>query len=203
MPNVCTLTLGSYRTNCYLVWEDASKTCAVIDPGYAPDTVLAKAGELGLTVEAVLLTHGHFDHVGGVEKIVEETGCKLWMSQSDYSQFPNPITARLYPIANCDFTDVHFCEDGEIITAGGVCFTVMATPGHTHGSVCYLCDGVLFSGDTLFAGSCGRTDLPGGSGRCLRSSLARLSRLEGDFDVYPGHGPATTLTDEKRCNPYF
>lgn len=203
MPNIETLTLGEYQTNCYIVWEAGAKACAVIDPGYEPETVLAKVHELGLTVEAVLLTHGHFDHVGGVEAIVRATGCKLWMSESDWSQFPNPINAYFYPIANCDFTEVFFCEDDEEITAGGVRFTVMETPGHTYGSVCYFCDGAIFSGDTLFAGSCGRTDLPGGSGECLRNSLERLSELEGDYHVYPGHGEATTLAREKRYNPYM
>ena len=203
MLNIRTLTLGDYQTNCYLVWGDASNTCAVIDPGYEPDVILAKVKELNLTVDTILLTHGHFDHVGAVEKIVKKTGCKLWMSESDWSQFPGPVTAYLYPIANCDFTEVFFCEDHEEITAGGVHFTVMETPGHTYGSVCYFCGDAMFSGDTLFAGSCGRTDLPGGSGECLRNSLERLRELEENYTVYPGHGEATTLAYEKRYNPYL
>lgn len=203
MLKIHTLTLGAYQTNCYIVHDSASKSCAIIDPGYEPERVLAAVQDQGLTVDAVLLTHGHFDHVGGVQEIVEKTGCKLWMSESDWSQFPNPVTAFFYPIANCDFTEVNFCEDGEIIHAGGLTFTVIATPGHTWGSVCYLCDTALFSGDTLFAGSCGRTDLPGGSAKTLRDSLERLSELEQNYFVYPGHGEASTLAEEKKYNPYL
>ena len=203
MLKIHTLTLGAYQTNCYIVHDSASKSCAVIDPGYEPERVLAAVQDQGLTVDAVLLTHGHFDHVGGVQEIVEKTGCKLWMSESDWSQFPNPVTAFFYPIANCDFTEVNFCEDGEIIHAGGLTFTVIATPGHTWGSVCYLCENTLFSGDTLFAGSCGRTDLPGGSSKTLRDSLERLSELEQNYFVYPGHGEASTLAEEKKYNPYL
>lgn len=203
MVKIHTLTLGAYQTNCYIIHDDASTTCAVIDPGYEPQTILRKVRELGLALDAILLTHGHFDHVGAVEEIVKATGCKLWMSESDWSQFPNPVTAHYFPLANCSFTNVHFCEEGELITAGGLTFTVLSTPGHTSGSVCYLCGDALFSGDTLFAGSCGRTDLPGGSGEWMRWSLDRLAELEENPAVYPGHGSATTLSDEKRYNPYL
>ena len=203
MLKVHTLPLGAYQTNTYIVHDSASQSCAVIDPGYEAGTILKTVARLGLTVDAVLLTHGHFDHVGAVEEIVEEAGCKLWISESDWSQFPNPVTAYFYPIANCDFCEVSFCEDDEIIPAGGLTFRVLSTPGHTHGSVCYLCENVMFSGDTLFAGSCGRTDLPGGSGRFLRDSLERLAELKDDYIVYPGHGESTTLAEEKRYNPYM
>lgn len=203
MLKVHTLALGAYQTNTYIIHDSEATSCAVIDPGYEADTILKTAAQLGLTVDAVLLTHGHFDHVGAVEKIVEETGCQLWISESDWSQFPNPVTAYFYPIANCDFCEVQFCEDGEIIHAGGLTFKVIATPGHTHGSVCYLCENAMFSGDTLFAGSCGRTDLPGGSGKFLQASLERLAELEENYWVYPGHGESTTLTEEKRYNPYM
>ena len=203
MVKIHTMPLGDYQTNCYIVHEENANSCAVIDPGYAPETVLAKVRQLGLSVDAVLLTHGHFDHVGGVETIVKMTGCKLWMSQGDYSQVKSPQSDFFYPIHDCDFTEVWFCENDEVIHAGGLTFTVMETPGHTWGSVCFRCEDTLFSGDTLFAGSCGRTDLPGGDWNTIRDSLGRLAELEGDYAVYPGHGEATTLAAERRNNPYL
>ncbi len=198
---VHTLTLGAYQTNCYIVAENGR--CAVIDPGYDADKILTLLKEQQLTCDAILLTHGHFDHVGAVEALVEATGCALWMSESDWSQFPNPVTAYFYPLANCDFCEVYFCEEGELITVAGLTFEALATPGHTAGSMCFRCGNALFTGDTLFAGSCGRTDLPGGDGKWLKWSLERLAELKEDFTVYPGHGPATTLSREKKTNPYM
>ncbi len=203
MLKIDILPLGDYQTNCYIVREDGSKSCAILDPGYAPQQVLDFVKARDMTVDAVLLTHGHFDHVGGVETIVKATGCALWMREADWSQFKTPENAFFYPIANCDFAEVSLCEEGEHIHAGGVTFTVMETPGHTWGSVCYLCEDALFSGDTLFAGSCGRTDLPGGDWNTIKASLSRLAELEGDYKVYPGHGESTTLERERRTNPYM
>lgn len=203
MVTIHTLVLGAYQTNCYIVHDDSSKSCAVIDPGYEPEKILTLTDKLGLTVDAVLLTHGHFDHVGAVEALVSRTGCKLWMKEADYTQKPSPIASFFYPIHDCDFTEVSFCEEGEQIHAGGLMFTVLETPGHTWGSVCYRCEDVIFTGDTLFAGACGRTDLPGGDAQWLRRSLARLAALEEDPTVYPGHGESSSLAREKRYNPYL
>ena len=203
MFTVYTLPLGDYQTNCYIVCAAESKTCAVIDPGYFPERILSFLADKGLGLDAILLTHGHFDHVGAVKALVEATGCRLWMKESDYTQRSNPQNDFLYPIHDCDFCEVSFCEEGEKIRAGGAVFTVMETPGHTWGSVCYLCENAIFSGDTLFAGSCGRTDLPGGDYGTIVLSLERLAELQGDYTVYPGHGSATTLAQERMYNPYM
>ena len=198
--NIKKMPLGQLQTNCYLVWADGSKGCAVIDPGYEADRILAAAKELDLTIEAILLTHGHFDHVGAVEELVEKTGCKLWMNQLDWSQPNSPMTSFLYPIANCDFCEVWFFEDRQELTAGGLTFTVRETPGHTAGSVCFFCGDAIFSGDTLFAGGCGRTDL-GGDWNTIQTSLRMLRDLPGDWRVFPGHGESTTLAAERQFNP--
>ena len=203
MIKIHTLPLGEYMTNTYIVHDMGAESCAVIDPGYRPDVILAQVKKLGLKVDAILLTHGHFDHVGAVEKIVEETGCKLWMREADWSQDLSPATAFFYPLANCDFTEVQFCEEGQEISAGGLTFHVMETPGHTWGSVCYICEDAMFSGDTLFARGCGRTDLPGGNWDTIEASLKRLASLEENYTIYPGHGGSTTLAYEKRYNPYM
>lgn len=203
MIKIHTLSLGAYQTNCYIVHEAAAQSCCIIDPGYEADTILKKVASLGMTVDAILLTHGHFDHVGAVEEIAEQTHCQLWMHKADWALPIDPMTTSFYPLANCDFTEVCFCEDQTQITAGGLNFLCLQTPGHTRGSVCYLCDGAIFSGDTLFAGSCGRVDLPGGDGSAMAASLNQLAQLEGSYAVYPGHGFSSTLQREKQSNPYL
>ena len=129
------LTLGAYQTNCYIVCAPESQTCAVIDPGYAPEKILAFLAEKGLTLDAILLTHGHFDHVGGVEALVKATGCALWMHQSDYTQFKSAENVFFYPIHDCDFCEVNFCEEGELIHAGGLTFR-SCTPPAIPGALC-------------------------------------------------------------------
>lgn len=197
-----TMPLGELQTNCYLVWADGSKSCAVIDPGYHARHILDTAKRLGLTIDSILLTHGHFDHVGAVEQLVTETGCKLWMHEADWSKTNTPMNSFLYPIANCDFCEVCFFKDFQEISAGGLTFTVRETPGHTAGSVCFFCGDACFSGDTLFAGGCGRTDL-GGDWNTIVRSLHMLRDLPGNPVVYPGHGARTLLDTERKHNPYM
>lgn len=193
MVNILALPLGAYQTNCYLVWGDGSDRCAVIDPGYEPDAVLSQVQKLGKTVEAVLLTHGHFDHVGGVNAIAERTGCPVYLCHEDLS-IPAQLTL---PLCQTE----HYGE-GDTLTLAGLSFRILHTPGHTGGSVCLLTEDCLFSGDTLFQGSCGRTDL-GGDWAAILQSLRRLKALPGDYKVYPGHGDATTLEEERKYNPYM
>lgn len=191
---ILTMTVGAYQTNCYMVWGKGNQ-CVLIDPGYEPEAILEQVRLQGKTVAAILLTHGHFDHVGGVKVIAAQTGCRVWLC-ADELALPGTISnGPLY------YTDTY--ADGQSITVAGLTFQVLHTPGHTPGCVCLLCEDVMFSGDTLFAGSCGRTDLPGGSWEVLRASLNRLAQLEGDYRVYPGHGEPTTLLREKKSNPYL
>ena len=195
MLNMKHLALGAYQTNCYLVWEENSPTCVVIDPGYEPDTILVEAKKLGKEITAVLLTHGHFDHVGGVRELAAETGCPVYLHEAELSMPPQMTAGPLF------YTNTY--GEGDFVEAAGLSFKVLHTPGHTPGSVCLLCENAMFSGDTLFWGSCGRTDLPGGSWVTIRKSLLRLADLSGDYDVYPGHGDATTLSFERKMNPYM
>ena len=190
-----TLALGAYETNCYILWNDGSKECIVIDPGYEPERVLGAVKTLGKELRAILLTHGHFDHVGAVREIFSQTDCDIYLCPADCAM-PEQMTAG--PLC---YTNSY--QDGDILNLAGLTLRVLHTPGHTPGSVCLLCDDSLFAGDTLFAGSCGRTDLPGGSWTELQASLSRLKSLEAEYTVYPGHGEATTLSNEKRYNPYL
>ena len=195
MLKIYALPLGAYQTNCYIIHEADSKTCCVIDPGYTPHVVLDKAQELGLTVEAILLTHGHFDHVGGVKEIAAETGCKVYIHPEELSMPPMMTNGPLY------YT--HTYTEGSRLSLAGLTIFVRHTPGHTPGSVCLLVDDAMFSGDTLFAGSCGRTDLPGGSWTTISQSLRFLASMQSNFRVFPGHGESTTLDEEKQYNPYM
>ena len=189
------LTLGLYQTNCYLIHDEASKACCVIDPGYDADAILEECEKLGLSVEAILLTHGHFDHVGAVKDLAAETGCKVYLHTADLAMPPMMTAGTLY------YTDTY--TEGSQLNLAGLSIGVLHTPGHTPGSVCLVTENTMFSGDTLFCGSCGRTDLPGGSWKTIRESLLRLSSIDRDLIVYPGHGESTTLAWEKQYNPYM
>ena len=192
--NVKKLALGAYQTNCYLLWE--GDKAVVIDPGYEPDTILRALETLGMELSAILLTHGHFDHVGAVKELVAETGCEVYIHAAEAALPPMMTAGELY------FTRT-YAEGDTICPIPGLELTVLHTPGHTPGSVCLLWGDQLFSGDTLFAGSCGRVDFPGGNPQEMLRSLRRLASLEADYQVHPGHGESTTLAEEKRHNPYM
>ena len=195
MLNIETLPLGAYQTNCYIVYTDDSSECIVIDPGYEPETVLLAVKRLKKDLAAILLTHGHFDHVGAVKDLVADTDCKVYIHEYELS-LPATLTAGpLY------YTDVY--DEGDILSLAGVTIRILHTPGHTPGSVCLMIEDNLFSGDTLFRDSCGRTDLPGGNPTEIFQSLRRLAALEGDYRVLPGHSMETTLDEEKMYNPYM
>ena len=193
--NILTLPLGSYQTNCYIAWGENSDDCIVIDPGYEPEIVLAETQRLGKSIAAILLTHGHFDHVGGVRWLEMETDCPVYLHLQELT-LPENFTAG--PLV---YTRGY--DEGDMLEVAGLRLRVLHTPGHTPGSVCLLAEDTIFSGDTLFMDACGRTDFPGGDGALMRKSLLRLAALEGDYRVLPGHGAATTLTQERKYNPYL
>ena len=195
MIKIHKLPLGLYQTNAYIIHDETSKTCCVIDPGYEAPTILRKVNQLGLQVEAILLTHGHFDHVGAVKDMVADTDCDVYICDGDLSLPPMFTNGKIY------YT--HTYAEGDEITVAGLTFKVLQTPGHTPGSVCLLCQNAMFCGDTLFAGTCGRTDLHGGSHFEMMQSLKRLAKLDTDYIVLPGHGGSSTLFQEKRSNPFM
>ena len=197
------LTVGPLETNCYVAADESTLECAVIDPGSDASTILDYLEETKLNCRFVLLTHGHFDHTGAVTDILAETEAKLCMHKADVGVTVGGDYYRFVPPEGTTF----FAE-GDSVCVGALSFTVMETPGHTPGSVTLLCqeagqdDRVLFTGDTLFRDSCGRTDFPGSSTEAMLSSLKRLAELPGDYEVLPGHGFSSTLSRERSAN-YF
>ena len=189
-----TFPIGSLQTNCYMAWAEGSEKCILIDPGYEPELLLEQVRLQRKTLEAILLTHGHFDHVGGVKQIAAETGCKVYICAEELKQ-PLRYSDGLH------YTDT--VAEGDVLELAGLTLQVLHTPGHTPGCVCLLCEDVMFAGDTLFAGTCGRTDLPHSAPEKMRTSLNRLAALEGDYQVLPGHGRASTLDEERKLNPFM
>ena len=181
-------------TNTFLVLDGAG-TAVAVDPAADAQAYLAQLEKHGAKLAAILLTHGHFDHVGAVRALKQATGAPVHLARADAG------ASRMLPLAPQD-VDV-FVQDGMALSFGGLSLRVLATPGHTQGSVCYLCGGTLFSGDTLFEESVGRTDFPTGSmGKLVRSVKEKLFVLPEETKVYPGHGDMTTIGREKQYNPY-
>ena len=190
-----TLPLGACQTNCYLVSLPERDDLLVIDPGAEPETVLQAVGEK--KVAAVLLTHGHFDHTGALSAFV---GKPIYLHPADSIMLTDPEWS-----ASLVFGDpfiprpaaTDWVQEGMKFTAAGLEVTVLHLPGHTPGSVGYRIGSALFTGDTLFCRGYGRTDMPGGDFSALRSSLRRLFRMQEDLTLYPGHGSATTIFQER------
>ena len=192
-----TLTVGPIETNCYIVTDENTRKCAIIDPGDESNTILDYLESNKLTAEAIFLTHGHFDHHMALTAVAEATGARVFINNKDVNEAgeSNP-----HKINNIDGALGSYA-DGDVMAVSGLNFTVIETPGHSVGSVTLVCETALFTGDTLFRDSCGRTDL-GGSMETLMVSLKRLSDLDGDYEVYPGHAESTTLDRERRFNYY-
>lgn len=203
---VKTITVGTSGTNCYIVYDQHGGEASVIDPGAEADKILRFLAEKELRVKNIFLTHGHFDHILAVQQVQEKTGARIVIHaedahclQSSHAALYSSIMREPFRVSKADIC----LHGGEKTIVGTVEAEFVHTPGHTPGSVCIVMDNVIFTGDTIFEGDVGRTDLPGGSASSLKRSLVWLYRLPYDYILYPGHGAPTTLGMERDNNRYL
>ena len=195
--------VGELQANCWMVWDD-TRSAVLIDPGDEASWLLKVLNERGLTLKAIFLTHAHFDHMMAVPALQKATGAPLYVHAADCPALSDGSLSLTDWVGKpCILTANYRLQDGERVTVGDTTFTVVHTPGHTVGSCCYLAEGVLFSGDTLFSRSVGRTDFLGGDPFALQESLRRLAKLPAETMVLPGHGESTTIGKETMSNPYM
>lgn len=199
------LVVGPFATNCYIVGDESTREGIIIDPGDEAKKILKKVKELGLDIKIILLTHGHIDHTGALKEVKEATNAEvaIHIDDANYSRYQSSslIFGLSYPSPP---TPDRLLKDGDILDIAGMRFEVLHTPGHTAGGICLLRDGVVFSGDSLFNCSIGRSDLPGGNhSQLLESIRNRLLVLDDATAVYPGHGEDTTIAAERKGNPFL
>lgn len=193
------LRVGPIGTNCYILEDDQTNLAAVIDPGDEPELIQEALEKEGVEVRYLLLTHGHYDHTTAVPALHRVyPQADIYIHQAD----ANGAGSTLFPLAG-EVDDLKLYDEGDVTRLGDHEIQVLHTPGHSPGSVTLKVEDVLFTGDTLFAGSCGRTDLRGGSYEQIMQSLKRLGELKGDFHVCPGHEATSTLERERRSNPFL
>ena len=203
-----TIVVGEFEVNCYLVWDEKSRKSIVIDPGADGKTIIQPVSDNNLTLEAILLTHGHSDHIGAVREVKNRFQAPLYAGKGEERLLEDPM-ANLSAVMGLDISAPsaeHWVEDERLLDFGFVSFRVLATPGHSPGGVCYLDENGnrLFCGDTLFYGSIGRTDLPGCSHQQLLNSIfSKILPLPDGIVCHPGHGPSTTVGAERTNNPFL
>ncbi len=201
------LQVGMFGTNCYILMDEATREGYIIDPGGEASNVTRTARDLSLRCLGILCTHGHMDHVGAVGKVAEATGAPVYISRADSGALTGQVrgfAGRLGSMMVSKPGGVELLGEGDELVFAGHTLRVLATPGHTSGSLSFLCDGYLFCGDLVFDGSVGRTDLRGGSFPQLLESVRRhVFTLPDDTRIFPGHGPATTVGREKASNPFL
>ena len=199
------LYLGTCMTNCYIVSGD-NKNCVIIDPASDGNIITSEIEKLSFTPSAILLTHGHFDHIYALPELCKKyPNIKVYIHK-DEVQYLRNTSLNLSPMFGENFVytgNVNTVNDGDTINEASITFSVMHTPGHTLGSCCYITVNSVFSGDTLFASTIGRTDFPMGDFEAILKSLDKIKKLDGDYNIYPGHNAATTLERERKTNPYL
>lgn len=200
------IPLGGMGANCYVVACDDTKEALVIDPGGEPRPVLSFVEKEGLKVKYIVNTHGHIDHIMGNDLLKQATGARVLIHELDAEMLQNPrlnlsgFMGGSIKLAQAD----QLLTEGDTVEVGKVSLEVIHTPGHTRGGICLKGDGVVFTGDTLFAGSIGRSDFPGGSAETLINSIkTKLLPLPDDTAVYPGHMQESTMGEEKKYNPFL
>jgi glyoxylase-like metal-dependent hydrolase (beta-lactamase superfamily II) len=197
--------LGQFQTNCFVVRaERGAAEAAVVDPGADAAQHPLELAQMGTSCAAILITHGHFDHLGGVADLAEGTGAPVYMPEGERETLEQFHDYAPPAFPGRPYTPDHLLEGGETVSVAGIDFEVVAIPGHSPAHIAYYADGCLFSGDLLFADSVGRVDIPGGDWDTLLASVRSLAdRYPGDTIVYPGHGPQTTLGRELDRNPFL
>lgn len=200
------LPLGIYQANCYIVYDENTKDTAVIDPGGDFPELKKAIDDNGLKVKYIIMTHGHGDHIGALKELKDYTGAVTCIHREDNAMLMNKNMNHSADIGGkaIEVSADRLLEDGEILELGNTKLNIIHTPGHSKGGICIYCEGKLFSGDTLFACSIGRTDLAGGSLEEIIASIKnKLLTLPEDTEVYPGHGPSSTILIEKKRNPFL
>ncbi len=200
---------GIYAVNCYVLGDKATNKAAVIDPGGDVDRIMKMLEDNNLELEYIMLTHAHVDHIGGVQELISKTGVSVYMHNDDLYMLVNGVANQSValggPVVEAKIDEhVEFVEDGDILELGELELSIIHTPGHTEGGISIQTGNFIFTGDTLFASSIGRSDLEGGNETKLLDSIKnKLFVLDEDLTVLPGHGPATTIGTEKATNPYI
>lgn len=201
------IEVGFLQVNCYLIWDSNTCKAAIIDPGDDTDIIIDTVKSLGLDVEWVLLTHGHFDHTFRVGEIAEHYGAKIGLQALDVPVLTQSLFLgeSFYDMSEyVPFTVSSLLNEGDVIRLGDSEIGVLHTPGHTQGGICFVTEIGVFCGDTIFADSVGRSDFPGGShDQLIESIRSKILPMDDSTILYPGHGPATTVGSERKSNPFL